>query len=67
MAGLWLGAMLLLNPGFLTGGTQAAQSALQLLPGAVLMALSAVGVDQLRGACHSPRAQERSTPAANTG
>ncbi|MFN7002111.1 MAG: efflux RND transporter permease subunit [Roseinatronobacter sp.] len=44
VAGLALGAMLILNPGLLSGGTQAAQSLMQVLPGLVLMALSAMGV-----------------------
>ncbi|MCC5992721.1 MAG: efflux RND transporter permease subunit [Rhodobacteraceae bacterium] len=39
-----LGVMLLLNPGYLTGGTQPAQSVTELAPGAVLMLLSAIGV-----------------------
>ncbi len=43
-AGLFLGAMLMLNPGYLTGGTSIAQSAFELIPGAVLMALSAIGI-----------------------
>ncbi|WP_296640275.1 efflux RND transporter permease subunit [Roseinatronobacter sp.] len=50
VVGLWMGAMLLLNPGYLTGGTQAAQSVVQLLPGAVLMILSAFGVSITFGA-----------------
>jgi len=50
VAGMWLGAMLLLNPGYLTGGTQAAQTALQLLPGAALMMVSAIGVSVSFGA-----------------
>ncbi|MGY6704200.1 efflux RND transporter permease subunit [Roseinatronobacter sp.] len=41
---MWLGAMLMLNPGYLQGGTQAAQSVVQLLPGAALMMLAAMGV-----------------------
>ncbi len=57
--GVWLGAMLLLNPGYLTGGTQPAQSVLELLPGAVLMALSAVGVSVTFGALSYQRAPQR--------
>ncbi|MDD7969595.1 efflux RND transporter permease subunit [Roseinatronobacter alkalisoli] len=41
---MWLGAMLLLNPGYLQGATQPAESALQLLPGAILMLLAAMGI-----------------------
>ena len=44
VAGLFLGVMLLLNPGYLTGGTAPAQSAIDYLPGAVLMMLAALGV-----------------------
>jgi multidrug efflux pump len=42
--GLFLGAMLMINPGYLSGGTQTAQSLGQFLPGAALMALSAMGI-----------------------
>lgn len=44
VAGMFLGVMLLLNPGYLTGGTQLAQSAGDFVPGAVLMMLAALGV-----------------------
>ncbi len=44
VAVLALGAMMLLNPGFLAGGTQAAQSIGELVPGALLMMLGAVGI-----------------------
>ncbi len=41
---LFLGAMMLLNPGYLTGGTQTAQAVTEMIPGAVLMALGAIGI-----------------------
>ncbi len=44
VAGLGLGALLLVNPGYLTGGTTTAQSLTDFLPGAALMALSAIGI-----------------------
>ena len=39
-----LGALMMINPGFLAGGTAAAVSIAQMLPGAVLMAIAAVGM-----------------------
>ena len=41
---LWLGAMMLLNPGFLAGGTQAAESIGEMIPGAALVMLGAIGI-----------------------
>ncbi len=44
VTGMFLGAMMIINPGYLTGGTEAAQSLAQILPGLGLMAVSAMGV-----------------------
>ncbi len=41
---LYAGAMMMLNPGFMASSTQAAQSVTQMIPGAVLMALGAIGI-----------------------
>ncbi|TVP97167.1 MAG: efflux RND transporter permease subunit [Roseinatronobacter sp.] len=59
VAGLVLGGLLLLNPGLLTGGTDAARSLSQMLPGAVLMALSAMGISTSFAAITSPRKPRR--------
>jgi len=59
VAALALGGLLLLNPGLLTGGTQAAQSLSQMLPGAVLMALAAMGISTSFAAIAPPRKPKR--------
>ncbi|MCC5958513.1 MAG: efflux RND transporter permease subunit [Rhodobacteraceae bacterium] len=70
-AAMWLGAMLLLNPAYLQGGTQAAQSAVQLLPGAVLMMLAAMGISVSFAAIKPPGkprridAQRKYSPAGH--
>ena len=59
VAGLFLGAMMMLNPGYLTGGTQAAQSLAQILPGLFLMGLSATGVSTTFAALAPSRKPKR--------
>ena len=44
IGGMFLGAMLLINPGYLTAGSSTAQSLAEFLPGAAVMALSAMGI-----------------------
>ena len=66
-----LGALLILNPGYLTGGTSAAQSIADFLPGAILMALAAMGISTTFAAIapkRKPRriqAERRYSPAGH--
>jgi len=56
---LWMGAMMLLNPGYLAGGDTAPENVFQLIPGAVLMALGAVGVSTTFGTLAPQRAPRK--------
>ncbi|MGY6548094.1 MAG: efflux RND transporter permease subunit [Roseinatronobacter sp.] len=47
---MFVGAMMILNPGFLTGGTTGAQSVVETLPGIALMALGGVALSTALGA-----------------
>ncbi|TVP71702.1 MAG: efflux RND transporter permease subunit [Rhodobacteraceae bacterium] len=56
---LFLGALMIINPGYLAGSTQAAQSLGQMLPGAALMALAAIGMSTSFSALRAEKRPER--------